>query len=108
MQDTQQRAYRHGGENLGSDLSVRIVAQAIESLTPGGTLLLYTGAPSVEEVDIFLEHAHPLLDRADLSWSYKEMDPDVFGEKLETTTYAKAERIAAVVLTVTRLVSTNN
>ncbi|SEJ83136.1 Methyltransferase small domain-containing protein [Pseudomonas sp. NFR16] len=102
MQDTQQRAYRHGGEHLGSELSVRIITQAIERLTPGGSLVLYTGAPSVEGVDLFLQQARPLIDRADLAWSYREMDPDVFGEELDTETYRKAERIAAVVLTVTK------
>jgi hypothetical protein len=30
------------------------------------------------------------------------MDPDVFGEELDTAAYAEADRIAAVVLTVTR------
>ena len=57
-----------------------------------------------EAGEFFLAHARPLLDRGDLSWSYREMDPDVFGEELETATYASAERIAAVVLTVTRSV----
>lgn len=103
MQDTQQRAYRHGGEQLGSQLSVRILAQSIERLTPGGSLVLYTGAPSVEGVDLFLEQAKPLIDTPDFAWSYREMDPDVFGEELETPTYRDAERIAAVVLTVTRV-----
>lgn len=102
MQDTQQRAYRHGGEQLGSELSARILAQAIERLAPGGSLILYTGAPSVEGVDLFFQQARPLIDRADIAWSYREMDPDVFGEELETVTYSNAERIAAVVLTVTR------
>lgn len=102
MQDIERRAYRHGGENLGSDLSLKILAHAMERLAPGGTLLLYTGAPSVDGVDIFFEHARPLLDRADMNWTYREMDPDVFGEELETPNYAIAERIAAVVLTVTR------
>lgn len=102
MQDTQQRAYRHGGERLGSELSVRIVDQAIKRLSVGGTLLLYTGAPSVNGVDLFLEGARHLLDAPNLAWTYREMDPDVFGEELETPTYTEAERIAAVVLTVTR------
>jgi methylase of polypeptide subunit release factors len=102
MQDTQQRAYRHGGEQLGSELSVRILEQAIKRLTPGGSLVLYTGAPSVDGIDLFLEQARPLIDTADLAWTYREMDPDVFGEELETATYHEAERIAAVVLTVTR------
>jgi methylase of polypeptide subunit release factors len=103
MKDSQARAYRHGGEQLGSELSVRILAQAIERLAPGGSVLLYTGAPSVEGVDLFLEQARKLIDRADLAWAYREMDPDVFGEELETETYREADRIAAVVLTVTRM-----
>jgi methylase of polypeptide subunit release factors len=103
MQDVHQRAYRHGGDRLGSELSLRILTQAMDRLAPGGSLLLYTGAPSVNGVDIFLEHARPMLDKLGFAWAYREMDPDVFGEELETPTYAQAERIAAVVLTVTRL-----
>jgi methylase of polypeptide subunit release factors len=102
MQDSQERAYRHGGDQLGSQLSVRILAQAIDRLAPGGSVLLYTGAPSVDGVDLFLQQARTLVDRPDLAWSYREMDPDVFGEELETETYREADRIAAVVLTVTR------
>jgi hypothetical protein len=37
--------------------------------------------------------------RSDLRWSYEEIDPDVFGEELETATYSTVDRIAAVVLT---------
>lgn len=102
MQDTQKRAYRHGGERLGSELSVRIVEQALTRLAPGGSLLLYTGTPWVNGVDLFLEHARPLIDKPGFTWAYREVDPDVFGEELESDTYAQAERIAAIVLTVTR------
>lgn len=102
MQDPQQRAYRHGGDRLGSQLSLRILQQALARLTVGGSLVLYTGAPSVAGEDLFLEQARLLVDRPKLSWAYREMDPDVFGEELETPGYAEAERIAAVVLTVTR------
>lgn len=102
MQDSQKRAYRHGGGRLGSELSVRIVEQAMGRLALGGSLLLYTGTPWVDGVDLFLEHALLLIDRPGFAWSYREMDPDVFGEELETENYAQAERIAAVVLTVTR------
>jgi len=102
MQDSQKRAYRHGGERLGSALSVRIVEQAIHRLTPGGSLVLYTGAPWVDGADLFLEHARPIVDLPGFTWSYREVDPDVFGEELETENYTQAERIAAVVLTVTR------
>ena len=102
MQDSQKRAYRHGGDRLGSALSVRIVEQAIHRLTPGGSLVLYTGAPWVDGVDLFLEHARPIVDLPGFTWSYREVDPDVFGEELETENYVQAERIAAVVLTVTK------
>ena len=102
MQDTQERAYRHGGDQLGSALSVRIVQQAMTRLAPGGSLVLYTGAPSVDGIDLFLSQAQPLVDVPGFSWSYREVDPDVFGEELEADNYSDAERIAAVVLTVTR------
>lgn len=102
MQDPQRRAYRHGGEHLGSALSVQILKQSIERLTLGASVLLYTGAPCVDGVDLFLEQSRPLIDKPDLAWTYREIDPDVFGEELETETYREAERIAAVVLTVTR------
>ena len=102
MQDTQQRAYRDGGQRLGSELSVRILEQAIKRLTVGGSLVLYTGAPSVNGIDLFFENARKLVEAPDLAWVYREIDPDVFGEELETPNYQQAERIAAVVLTVTR------
>ncbi|TDV72249.1 class I SAM-dependent methyltransferase [Pseudomonas sp. LP_7_YM] len=102
MQDTQERAYRHGGDHLGSALSVRILSQAVARLTVGGSLVLYTGAPSVDGVDLFLEQARAVVDRTELAWTYREMDPDVFGEELDTAPYQQADRIAAVVLTVTR------
>jgi hypothetical protein len=36
-----------------------------------------------------------------LAWSYGEIDPDVFGEELDSGVYAEADRIAAVVVTAT-------
>jgi methylase of polypeptide subunit release factors len=102
MRDTQRRAYRDGGESLGSALSARILEQSLSRLAPGGSLLLYTGAPIVGGVDLFLQQACQLLERPGFSWGYREMDPDVFGEELDNEGYAEAERIAAVVLTVTR------
>ncbi|MBD8593541.1 class I SAM-dependent methyltransferase [Pseudomonas sp. CFBP 8758] len=102
MQDPQARAYRDGGGELGSALSVRIASEALGRLAPGGSLLLYTGAPSVAGVDLFLSQVQPLVDVPGFQWTYEEVDPDVFGEELETPGYRQAERIAAVVLTVTR------
>ena len=42
--DPGKRAYRDGGGPLGAGLSLAILDAACDRLTPGGTLLLYTGA----------------------------------------------------------------
>ena len=62
-------------------------------------LLLYTGSPIVGGVDRLLQAVEQDFAGCDLSWSYEEMDPDVFGEELETSAYSTVDRIAAVVLT---------
>jgi len=98
--DPTERAYRHGGGPLGADLSLRIVRAALENLAPRGTLLLYTGAAILGNRDPFRAAVAGLLDG--FSWNYREVDPDVFGEELEGGAYAACDRIAAVVLTVTR------
>ena len=76
---------------------------ASERLAPGGTLLLYTGAAIVEGVDPFRTAVEERLAAAPgITWSYREADPDVFGEELSGGAYAAADRIAAVVLTATK------
>jgi methylase of polypeptide subunit release factors len=103
MNDHQQRAYRHGGGALGEALSVRIVRESLPRLEAGGTLLLYTGVAMVAGRDPFLEALEPLLSGDHFSWTYQEIDPDVFGEELLKPGYKRVERIAVVVLTVTRM-----
>jgi methylase of polypeptide subunit release factors len=99
LNDPLQRAYRHGGGELGSAVSVRIAQAAKDRLTPGGTLLMYTGSPIVEGVDRLLQAIEQDFATSDLRWSYDEIDPDVFGEELETAAYSHVDRIAATVLT---------
>lgn len=96
------RIYRHGGGPLGAGLSLAILDTALERLAPGGTLLLYTGAAVVNGSDPFHDAAKARLAGAEASWTYREIDPDVFGEELEADAYAEADRIAAVLLTVTK------
>ncbi|WP_339479354.1 class I SAM-dependent methyltransferase [Pseudomonas sp. RL_5y_Pfl2_73] len=103
MADPSERAYRHGGGALGAGLSLRIVEQALPRLTPGGSLVLYTGVAMVDGRDPFLEALGQWRDSADLGWTYKELDPDVFGEELLTPGYQDVERIAVVALVVTRI-----
>lgn len=100
--DAGERTYRHGGGALGSSLSLRIVREGLAHLAPGGRLVLYTGAPIVDGHDRFQEEITPLLRQADCRFSYREIDPDVFGEELDTPAYAGAERIAAVALVARR------
>ncbi|KRP41784.1 Methyltransferase small domain-containing protein [Pseudomonas libanensis] len=103
MNDDCQRAYRHGGGALGEQLSVRIVSESIGRLALGGSLVLYTGVAMVAGGDPFLEAVKPLLANDAYGWTYRELDPDVFGEELDKPGYEGVERIAVVALTVTRL-----
>ena len=103
MNDDRQRAYRHGGGALGEQLSVRIVSESVTRLALGGSLVLYTGVAMVAGADPFLEAVKPLIGNPDLGWTYRELDPDVFGEELDKPGYERVERIAVVALTVTRL-----
>ena len=101
--DESERAYRHGGGPLGAGLSLKIVESALERLAPNGTLLLYTGAAIVNGEDPFRDAVKERAERSSIAnWNYREVDPDVFGEELETVAYAQTDRIAAVVLTVNK------
>ncbi|MDB5949202.1 MAG: SAM-dependent methyltransferase [Massilia sp.] len=97
--DPGERAYRHGGGELGAGLSVDIVQAALGRLAPGGRLLVYTGVAIVDGVDPFLARITPLLDAFGARWDYEEIDPDVFGEELDGPEYSPehgVDRIAAV------------
>ncbi|MCJ2072526.1 class I SAM-dependent methyltransferase [Methylobacterium sp. J-030] len=102
MIDTAARAYRHGGGPLGAGLSLAVAAQAVERLAPGGSLVLFTGAAIVEGQDPFRDAVADLCARARLDWTYREVDPDEYGEELATEAYDAVERLALVVLTATR------
>jgi SAM-dependent methyltransferase len=96
------RAYRHGGGSLGEALAVRIVDEALARLSPGGLLVLYTGAAIVDGVDILRAAVVASCERAGAAFRYRELDPDVFGEEIEQNpAYADVERIAAVALVAT-------
>lgn len=100
--DDAQRAYRHGGGPLGAELALAIIDAAMARLAPGGHLLLYTGVAMIHGDDPFRAAATQRLAVAEASSSYREIDPDIFGEELLNPSYAEADRIAAVVLTAQR------
>jgi release factor glutamine methyltransferase len=96
LADEQHRVYRDGGAELGTELSVRIAAEALDRLRPDGRLLLYSGTPVVDGRHVLWQRLEPLL-RA-VRYDYRELDPDVFGEELDRPAYAHVERIAVVAL----------
>jgi methylase of polypeptide subunit release factors len=100
--DPSKRAYRHGGGPLGAGLSLDIIDASLAHLNSGGTLLLYSGAAIVDSCDPFRQAVEQKLQNQPVQWTYQEMDPDIFGEELLCKAYARTDRIAAVVLTVTK------
>jgi SAM-dependent methyltransferase len=102
LNDPAQRTYRNGGGEWGAALSERVVREGVHRLAPGGRLVLYTGVAIVDGRDPFIDSLRAELDALGWSWHYRELDPDVFGEELEQPAYARADRIAAVALTVLR------
>ena len=102
LNDKGERTYRHGGGSHGAALSLAIIDAAIPRLRPGGKLVLYTGVAILEGDDPFHDAAAGKLVGWEGSWRYREMDPDVFGEELDEPAYVDADRIAAVLLTVTK------
>jgi 23S rRNA G2069 N7-methylase RlmK/C1962 C5-methylase RlmI len=101
--DGKGRTYRHGGGRFGEGLALEILRQSMYRLAKGGMLLLYTGTAVVAGLDVFAAGCRDILGAGRMRWSYTEVDPDVFGEELETPAYADADRIAAVVLAVTNV-----
>lgn len=94
------RAYRHGGGALGSALSLRIVEEGVCHLAPAGRLVLYTGSAIVNGRDYFQEAVRSWASGHSLPMTYEEIDPDVFGEELDQPPYDRADRIAAVSVTI--------
>lgn len=100
LMDAKTRAYRHGGGELGSGLSTRIVLEGLPRLDAHGSMILYTATPIVDGQDTFFASIAEALDHPDVSCEYREIDPDVFGEELENPAYANVDRIAAVSLVI--------
>ncbi|MEZ5959885.1 MAG: methyltransferase [Hyphomonadaceae bacterium] len=92
--DPAHRAYRDGGGMHGGELSFTWAHQAARRLERGGAFLLYTGSAIVDGEDKLKTALFEALDGFDIT--YREIDPDVFGEELEREDYADVERIAVV------------
>jgi methylase of polypeptide subunit release factors len=102
LNDASKRAYRHGGGRWGEGLSERIVREGLDRLAPRGRLVLYTGVAIVDGEDPLLDALRGDLDQRGWPWRYRELDPDVFGEELDSEAYEAADRIAVTALVVER------
>jgi release factor glutamine methyltransferase len=101
LRDPLARSYRDGGGQYGEALAVRITKEALLRLSPRGRLLLYSGSAIVGGRDTLLAALEPTLAAAPATFTYEELDPDVFGEELELPHYAGVDRLAAVGLELT-------
>ncbi|HEX5201243.1 MAG TPA: class I SAM-dependent methyltransferase [Actinoplanes sp.] len=102
MIDPAGRTYRDGGGPDGNGLSLAVLDTAEKRLAVGGSLVLFSGTGIVAGRDPLREAAERRLAGTGLRWTYREVDPDVYGEELADEAYRHAERIAVVVLTATR------
>jgi methylase of polypeptide subunit release factors len=96
------RLHPHGEGELGISVALRIAEEALAGLAQGGRMVLYGGTPIIEGRDPLLQSLQPLLERDASAFSYEEIDADVFGEELDRSSYAQADRIAVVGLTATK------
>lgn len=96
LMDSRLRKYRHGGDDHGTELSLRIAREGAAQLAPGGHLIIYTGSPILAGHDEFRSKLEALSGRDLMSITYEEIDPDVFGEELDQPLYGEVERIALV------------
>ncbi len=100
--DAAGRAYRHGGGLHGGELSIAMARAAAERLGPGGRLILYTASAIASGEDrLHAALAQALAERG-CDLRYRELDPDVFGEELDTPAYADVDRIALVAAIATK------
>lgn len=96
IMDQDGRAYRDGGGMHGAQLSFDWAIAGARRLAPGGHLILYTGVAIVDGRDELREALERDLPPLGCSLTYRELDPDVFGEELEGPAYRDVERIAAI------------
>lgn len=96
------RDYRDGGGMHGAAVALDMARMAVDRLSPGGRLVLYTGSAIIDGTDPLGDALGALAGRSGSLLRYRELDPDVFGEELSSIAYADVERIAVVAAIVER------
>lgn len=96
LMDSKARVYRDGGAMHGAQLPFDLTVAALGRLSPGGRLILYSGTAIVEGHDGLKAALVQAAQDHGLTLRYREIDPDVFSEELDTPLYAEIERIALI------------
>ncbi|NIJ08468.1 methylase of polypeptide subunit release factors [Sphingomonas vulcanisoli] len=94
--DEGERSYRDGGKMHGAELSLDLAKTALDRLRPGGRVILYTGSAIIQGRDALRSALAEVARKAGGDMSYREVDPDVFGEELAKPQYCDVDRIALV------------
>jgi methylase of polypeptide subunit release factors len=102
MMDPHGRAYRDGGALFGGEIACEWVREALRALSPGGTMLLYTGAAVVDGRMPLVDSIEESCRRARASMAWEDIEADVFGEELDEPAYREVERIAVVGIRIER------
>lgn len=100
VMDEPGRTYRDGGGLLGGEVALEWTRQALPSLAPRGTMLLYTGAAVADGEAPLVAALQALCASEGADLDIEETDPDVFGEELDQPAYADVERIAVICATI--------
>ena len=101
--DKARRAYRHGGEMHGAQLTFEWALEAARRLEPGGRMLLYSGSAVVDGRDGLHEALLDALPAHGCTLHYHELDSDIFGDQLGEPDYQEVERIAAIGAVIARI-----
>jgi methylase of polypeptide subunit release factors len=102
MMDSARRTYRDGGDLLGGEVAHDWVVQSLSAMEPRGTMLLYTGAAYHRGSAPLVETLFDTCRNACASFELEELDPDVFGDELDTTAYSAVDRIAIIGALITK------
>ena len=96
------RHYRDGGDMHGARVSYDMATAALDRLSSGGRLILYTGSAIIGGHDPLRAALFNLAQQHSCTIRYRELDPDIFGEELDGPAYRDVERIAIIGAVITR------
>ncbi len=94
--DPDSRLYRDGGSNHGAQVSIDMTEAVLPRLSKVGRFILYSGSAIVAGIDAMKAKLEMVARVNGCRLQYRELDPDVFGEELNSPAYREVERIALV------------